>query len=138
MAANPGLAEEACKLEPGPTHSVARVLDSETLLLDDGSEVRLIGALAPHLAGQDLDGPREREARRLIEEMVAGRDVELKPAGRKHDRYGRHLARSTSWLAASGSGCRAGCSRRDMRAPTRPQATRRAWGSFWLKSGQRE
>ena len=42
-----------CTLEPGPVRTVARVLDGETLILDDGKAVRLIGALAPraHDAG---------------------------------------------------------------------------------------
>ena len=53
-------------LEAGPTRSVARVLDGETVALDDGTELRLIGALAPraidaaaesgHVAGGDRCG----------------------------------------------------------------------------------
>jgi len=35
-----------CTLEAGPTRSVVRVIDAETVLLDDDQEVRLIGALA--------------------------------------------------------------------------------------------
>jgi len=35
---------EACTLQGGPTRSVVRVIDSETVLLDDQQEVRLIGA----------------------------------------------------------------------------------------------
>ena len=38
---------ETCTLQAGPTRSVVRVIDSETVLLDDQQEVRLIGALAP-------------------------------------------------------------------------------------------
>src|SRR5581483_9604137 len=37
-------------LEEGPTRSVARIIDGETVALDDGSELRLIGALAPRAA----------------------------------------------------------------------------------------
>lgn len=93
VAAPVGPADAACKLEPGSTHSVARVIDSETLLLDDGSEVRLIGALAPRVAGEaGLDRQREREARTALEGIVLGRDVDLKYGTRKRDRYGRHLA----------------------------------------------
>ena len=36
-----------CGLEAGPERSVAAVLDGETVRLDDGKVVRLIGALAP-------------------------------------------------------------------------------------------
>ncbi len=39
--------EPACELHAGPTRAVVRVIDAETVLLDDGREVRLIGALAP-------------------------------------------------------------------------------------------
>ena len=38
---------QPCTLSPGPTATVARILDGETLQLDDGQQVRLIGALAP-------------------------------------------------------------------------------------------
>ena len=38
---------DPCRLDTGTTHSVAKVIDGETLALDDGREVRLIGALAP-------------------------------------------------------------------------------------------
>ena len=41
-------ARPACAgLEPGPTRTVTRILDGETVALDDGTELRLIGALAP-------------------------------------------------------------------------------------------
>jgi endonuclease YncB( thermonuclease family) len=86
-------ASAACTLASGPRLSVARVIDSETLALHDGSEVRLIGALAPRVAGEaGLDLPREREARSALEGLVLGRDVALRYGARKRDRYGRHLA----------------------------------------------
>jgi endonuclease YncB( thermonuclease family) len=34
-------------LEAGPKRTVTRIIDGETVTLDDGSELRLIGALAP-------------------------------------------------------------------------------------------
>jgi len=34
-------------LEPGPARTVTRIIDGETAALDDGTELRLIGALAP-------------------------------------------------------------------------------------------
>jgi endonuclease YncB( thermonuclease family) len=37
----------ACKLEISRTATVAQVIDGHTLRLDDASEVRLIGVLAP-------------------------------------------------------------------------------------------
>ena len=54
-----------CELEPGPVRTVARVLDAETLQLDDGGEVRIIGALAPRArdaAAVPGEWPAEQQA----------------------------------------------------------------------------
>jgi len=90
-----GHVQEHCELQPGPVHAVARVIDGETLALDDGTEVRLIGALAPRrsdVASEDASWPPEPEARAALERIVAGRSVALGFAGRRQDRYGRVLA----------------------------------------------
>jgi endonuclease YncB( thermonuclease family) len=84
-----------CRLEPGPKRVVVRIEDAETLVLDDQSEVRLIGALAPRApdgADPDTPWPPERETVRALEEILASRSVELMYAGRRKDRYDRHLA----------------------------------------------
>ena len=84
-----------CALEPGPTRAVTGVIDGETLSLDDGSEVRLVGALTPRPPDAALDvsfWPPEREAKAALESLVLGRSVTLAYAGRKSDRYGRTLA----------------------------------------------
>jgi micrococcal nuclease len=84
-----------CAFAPGPTRAVARVLDGETLALDEGTEVRLIGALSPRPieAAADLSfWPPEREAIAELTRLVLGRSVELAFAGRRTDRYGRLLA----------------------------------------------
>jgi endonuclease YncB( thermonuclease family) len=94
-------AEERCALEPGPSHTVARIVDAETIVVDDGSEVRLIGALAPRSPSTgSADWPPERAAREALERLLLGRNVELKFAGRRSDRYGRRLAHV---FAADGS-----------------------------------
>lgn len=84
-----------CELKPGPTRSVVRVIDAETVQLDDGREVRLIGALAPRspdLSGNaDLWMPEEN-AVTALRTLLLGRTVELGFAGRRQDRYGRLLA----------------------------------------------
>lgn len=84
-----------CLARAGEAHAVVRVLDSETLLLDDGQEVRLIGALGPkpeslRIAAEDW--PPERDARRALSTLVEGRTVELSYETRRRDRYGRILA----------------------------------------------
>jgi endonuclease YncB( thermonuclease family) len=74
---------------------VVRVVDSETVLLDDMSEVRLIGALAPRapdMRPSDDAWPPEAAAIEALRALVQGRTVELAYAGRRSDRYGRLLA----------------------------------------------
>ena len=85
----------ACTLAPGPTRAVAKVIDAETILLDDNTEVRLIGALAPRRPDESADlayWPPERDAKAELERLVLGKSVTLAFSGRRADRYGRTLA----------------------------------------------
>jgi endonuclease YncB( thermonuclease family) len=81
-------AQEACAISSGETQGVARVIDAETIALDDGTEVRLIGALP----SRSLDAASDGSAVAAIEDAVRGRSVELRYGGRRSDRYGRRLA----------------------------------------------
>lgn len=86
---------QTCALQSGGYHTVARIIDAETIALDDGRELRLIGALAPR--AQDAGAspgawPIETEAIRLLTSMVLGRTVKLAFGERQTDRYGRLLA----------------------------------------------
>lgn len=96
LLAKPALAEAPrCELELGPVRGVVRVLDGETLALDDGSQVRLIGALAPRALDTGADEgtwPLAEAAKSALEELSLGRSVELGFAGRRTDRYGRMMA----------------------------------------------
>lgn len=96
LLAKPALAEAPrCELELGPVRAVVRVLDGETLALDDGSQVRLIGALAPRALDAGADEgtwPLAEAAKSALEELSLGRSVELGFAGRRTDRYGRLMA----------------------------------------------
>ncbi len=81
-----------CALEPGPERSVAEVVDGETVRLDDGKFVRLLGILAPRAF--DAGAPSgewlpESRARQQLVALVAGRTVALAFAGPRTDRYGR-------------------------------------------------
>lgn len=90
-----GASPTPCTLEPGPVRTVARVLDGETLVLDDGSAVRLIGALAPRArdAGAEAGAwPPETQSIDALSNLVLGQKVRLAFGGRKKDRYGRFLA----------------------------------------------
>ncbi len=80
------VATMACTLEPGSTHVVARVEPSGSLILDDGREVVLMGALLA-TPPQPENGPNP-----ALRALLEGRPVELAFAGRRFDRYGRLLA----------------------------------------------
>ncbi len=87
--------EQTCTLQAGPTRSVVRVIDAETVELDDGEEVRLIGALAPRSPDLKPDAepwPPETAAAAALRDLVLGRSVELAWSGRLKDRYGHLLA----------------------------------------------
>ncbi len=82
-------------LEAGPRHAVERVVDGETIVLDDGQEVRLIGALAPRRLKREGGSPPwkpEQDAIAALDSLVLGRSVELAFSERRRDRYGRLLA----------------------------------------------
>lgn len=89
-------ADSSCPLsQPSAPRAVAGVIDSETLQLDDGSRVRLIGALGPQAADigeRSASWPPQVEAQRVLASLAHGRTVTLAYAGRKLDRHSRHLA----------------------------------------------
>jgi endonuclease YncB( thermonuclease family) len=71
---------------------VTRVLDGETVALDDGVELRLIGALAPRAIDADAEvgaWPAEVAAVEALRGLVFGKSIELAFAGERADRYGR-------------------------------------------------
>ncbi|MEZ5909561.1 MAG: thermonuclease family protein [Hyphomicrobiaceae bacterium] len=100
MAAGPDLPAD-CRLERGARKGVVRVVDAATLLLDDRTEVRLIGALTEDMAAvpgsparPETDGLPPPQlpaslARRLLGDLALGRTVELFHSGSRSDRYGR-------------------------------------------------
>ncbi len=91
----PVSAAERCAPEPGSARAVVKVLDGETLVLDDGSEVRLVGALSPRFpdgANEETSWPPERASKAELERLTLGKSVELGFSGRRTDRYGRMLA----------------------------------------------
>ena len=82
-------------LEAGPTRTVARIVDGETVVLDDGSELRLIGALVPRAIDAGADPgmwPLEVAAQEELRALVLGKSIELAFDGARADRYGRVLA----------------------------------------------
>ncbi len=94
-AGNDATSSETCALEPGPARTVTSIIDAETLKLDDGREVRLIGALGPRARDADAQAgvwPLEEAAKTSLAELTLGKRVELAFGPVREDRYGRLLA----------------------------------------------
>jgi micrococcal nuclease len=84
-------------LQPGPTRTVARIIDGETMTLDDGSEVRLVGALTPRaidVGAEPGTWPPEIAAAAELRGLVLAKSIELAFGGERTDRYGRLLAQA--------------------------------------------
>jgi endonuclease YncB( thermonuclease family) len=100
-------------LEPSETGHVVEVIDGDTVLLEDGRQVRLVGIQAPKLAlGRPNfpDWPLADESRDQLAAMVMDQTVSLAYGGLSEDRHGRLLAHMVSddglWIqgALLGSG----------------------------------
>ncbi len=86
----------ACEgLRDGARGTVTEIVDGDTLLLDNGLVVRLIGIQAPKLAlgrdGHD-DWPKGNEAKAALIALALNRAVLLRHGGEEIDRHGRSLA----------------------------------------------
>lgn len=96
------LAGAACSRAPsdplenlavGERGRVVRVIDGDALVLSTGQSVRLIGIEAPAGPYRDREGdPGFEDAKRALEDMALGREVELRYGGLTRDRYDRALA----------------------------------------------
>ena len=83
------------QLEPGQTAKVTAVVDGDTVVLETGRQVRLVGIQAPKLplgrAGFEK-WPLADEAKQTLESLVLGRSVTLAFGGQHVDRHNRLLA----------------------------------------------
>ena len=96
-------AAAACDLAEGRTGVVARVIDGETVTLEDGSAVKLLGLLAPTAPAwwkQARPWPPADAASQELADLLEGKEVELKFDTRRQDRRNRWLAQ----LFVTGSG----------------------------------
>lgn len=87
-------ADGTCALADAEDRTVVRVIDGETLMLEGGSELRLVGALAPRafdVAGETSEWPLAEQAHLTLERLATGRGIRVAFAGRRQDRYGRTL-----------------------------------------------
>ena len=89
-------AASACEgLRDGPKGTVTEIVDGDTLLLDTGLVVRLIGIQAPKLAlGREglEDWPKGNEAKAALIALTLKKPVLLRYGGEEVDRHGRALA----------------------------------------------
>jgi len=89
------LSAAACDaLQNGPRGTVVSVTDGDTVILDSGLVVRMIGTQAPKLplGREGFDTwPMAEEAKDALEALALGQDVELRYGGERIDRHGRAL-----------------------------------------------
>ena len=90
-----GLPHGFAELTAGDAAVVREIVDGDTVILDDGREVRLVGIQAPKLPlgrANFEKWPLADEAKEALSELVLGRRVTLGYGGQRQDRYGRELA----------------------------------------------
>lgn len=71
---------------------VTEISGGETLVLDDGRAIRLIGILGPKRAVRGPASDARTAMESALSELVLGKQVSLRTGERKRDRYGRLLA----------------------------------------------
>ena len=82
-------------LDSGGYGTAVEIVDGDTLVLDDGRQVRLVGLQAPKLPlGRPnfKPWPLGEEAKSALRDLTLDKRLSLSYGGRKTDRYGRHLA----------------------------------------------
>ena len=109
------------RVEAGPTRTVARVIDGETVALDDGTRAAPDRPLAPRAIDAGAEPgtwPLELAAQEELRALVFGKSIALAFDRERSDRYGR-LQAHAFWLeGARGAGCRATFCSKVLRAPT--------------------
>ena len=79
------------------TAKVAYVIDGDTVILNSGERVRLLGINTPEIAHKKTWGePLGEEARQELIRLVDNKTVSIEPGIESRDRYGRLLAHLTS------------------------------------------
>ncbi len=74
-------------------HEVIRVYDGDTIQIDDGRKIRLIGVDAPEVESPyTREEPCGSQSRKHLEGLLAGRKVFIKEGEEPYDRFKRTLA----------------------------------------------
>ncbi|WDR04672.1 thermonuclease family protein [Devosia rhodophyticola] len=88
-------AQACAQLRPGPVGTVVQVTDGDTIVLDSGLVVRMIGTQAPKLPlgreGFEV-WPKAEESKVALEKLALHQQVRLEYGGAQVDRYDRALA----------------------------------------------
>ena len=98
--------QNPAKIIPGHLYRVARVIDGDTIKLDNGQHVRLIGIDTPELKeghklerdlkqrhlSKKVELARGKKAYQYVRKLVEGKKVSFKFDTRKYDDYQRLLA----------------------------------------------
>jgi len=95
LSAAPAVFAATAGLADGGSAEVTSVVDGDTVMLKDGSQVRLVGIQAPKLPLGRPNFPAwplAEDAKEALERLVDGKVVEMRYGGARRDRHGRHLA----------------------------------------------
>lgn len=117
LAVAPAQAGAPALLAPLGEARVSAVIDGDTVALDDGRQVRLVGIQAPKLPLGRTNfkpWPLAEEAKTALARLVAGKSVRLLKGEAVEDRHGRvlaHLERREDGLWAQGEMLRLGLAR---------------------------
>ncbi|WP_421762337.1 thermonuclease family protein [Devosia sp.] len=97
LVAMPISARACAGLTDGPRGTVVSVADGDTIVLDTGMVVRLIGTQAPKLPQGSEDfvaWPKAEAARAALETLTLGKQVIIRYGGETMDRHGRTLGQT--------------------------------------------
>lgn len=88
----PSAAQATCDLKDAGNATIVEILNTESLLLEDGRAIRLVGALAPQTETRWARAMGlEEKVVDALQAQVLGREVQLRIGERERDRYGRLL-----------------------------------------------
>lgn len=94
LLADPLLARDL-RLSPGGSAKVIEIVDGDTLRLDTGKQVRLVGLQAPKLPLGRVNfkaWPLGDDSKAALAKLTFNKRIQLSYGGRKSDRHGRLLA----------------------------------------------
>lgn len=96
---NDAQAQHRTAPKPVPSGTVQTIVDGDTVILQSGVQVRLVGIQAPKLPlGRRgfKAWPLATQAKAALAQLTAGKNLTLSYTGRKSDRHGRLLAHLTT------------------------------------------